>query len=175
MNKASHSSVNQLRWLQTRQQQHLSRIERVLNRGLRVDRRYRHANNGFSIWLTDAEALRVAKLRDVRQVELDYADGLATDAGPERINAPAVWEGLIGGIQQTRGEGLVIGVLDTGINFGHPSLAATVADGFIHTNPLGSGNFLGWCDPAHPLHDAAYVCTDKLIGAWDYTDARQGE
>ena len=171
----SRASVDYLQWLETRQQQHLSRIERVLNRGLRVDHRYRHANNGFSIWLTDAEALRVAKLRDVRQVELDYADRLATDAGPERINAPAVWEGLIGGIQQTRGEGLVIGVLDTGINFGHPSFAATDADGFIHTNPLGSGNFLGWCDPAHPQHDAAYVCNDKLIGAWDYTDASQGE
>jgi subtilisin family serine protease len=171
----SSASQNYLQWLETRQAQHLTRMEQVLSRSIRVDHRYRHANNGFALWLTDAEALRVAKLRDVRQVELDYADRVATDAGPERINAPALWEGMISGIEQTRGEGLVIGVVDTGINFGHPSFAATDAQGFTHTNPLGSGTFLGWCDPAHPQHDPAFACNDKLIGAWDYTDASQGE
>lgn len=169
------ASANYLQWLEGRQQQHVNRIQSVLGRELRIDHRYRHANNGFAVWLSDAEALRVARLREVRSVELDYADRLATDAGPERINAPAVWEGLLPGIAETRGEGMVIAILDTGINFDHPSFAATDGDGFTHSNPLGSGNFLGWCDPEHPEHDPAYTCNDKLIGAWDYTDATQGE
>lgn len=171
----SPAAIDYLQWLKGRQQDHLARMERVLNRSLRVDHRYQIANNGMAMWLTDAEALRVARLREVRRVELDYADRLATDAGPARINAPALWEGLVPGIEQTRGEGLLIGVLDTGINFGHPSFAATDSDGYTHVNPLGSGTFVGWCNPTHPQYDPGYACNDKLIGAWDYTDASQGE
>ncbi len=62
----------------------------------------------------------------------------------------------------TMGEGVVVGVLDTGINAGHPSFAAVAGDGYQHVNPLGAGNYLGHCvaDPA--------FCNDKLIGAWSF-------
>jgi subtilisin family serine protease len=37
---------------------------------------------------------------------------------------------------QYRGEGTVVAVLDTGINFGSPSFAATApVDGYVHSNP----------------------------------------
>jgi PKD repeat protein/subtilisin family serine protease len=58
------------------------------------------------------------------------------------------------------GEGVVVGVLDTGINSSHPSFAEVGDDGYIHTNPYGSGNFVGYC-VANPS-----FCNDKLIGAW---------
>jgi uncharacterized repeat protein (TIGR01451 family) len=75
----------------------------------------------------------------------------------------------------TRGEGIIVGILDTGINMHHPSFAEVSGDGYEHTNPFGDGVVIGWCDPAHPNHDPAYVCNNKLIGAWDYADASWGE
>ena len=60
----------------------------------------------------------------------------------------------------TMGEGIIIGVIDTGINSSHPSFAAVGGDGYAHTNPNGAGNYVGYC-VANPS-----FCNDKLIGAW---------
>jgi uncharacterized repeat protein (TIGR01451 family) len=62
------------------------------------------------------------------------------------------------------GEGIVVGIIDTGINMDHPSFADIGGDGYNHTNPRGK--FYGWCDPAHPGYDPTLVCNDKLIGVW---------
>lgn len=62
----------------------------------------------------------------------------------------------------TMGEGIIIGVIDTGINSGHPSFAAVGGDGYSHTNPYGSGNYVGYC-VANPG-----FCNNKLIGAWAF-------
>ena len=62
----------------------------------------------------------------------------------------------------TMGEGIIIGVIDTGINSSHPSFAAVGGDGYVHTNPYGSGNYVGYC-AANPS-----FCNDKLIGAWAF-------
>ena len=68
----------------------------------------------------------------------------------------------------TMGEGIVVGIIDTGINIDHPSFADIGGDGYNHTNPRGQ--FYGWCDPAHPDYDATLVCNDKLIGVWSGDD-----
>jgi hypothetical protein len=63
-------------------------------------------------------------------------------------------------ISDVRGEGVIAGIIDTGVNFQHPSFAATDGLGYTHTNPYGAGNYNGWC-AANPG-----FCTDKLIGAY---------
>jgi subtilisin family serine protease len=63
-------------------------------------------------------------------------------------------------ISGTLGEGIIVGILDSGINQGHPSFAAVAGDGYAHVNPFGSGNYVGHC-VANPS-----FCNDKLIGAW---------
>ena len=60
----------------------------------------------------------------------------------------------------SRGEGIIVGIIDTGINSAHPAFAAVSGDGYAHTNPYGSGNYVGYC-VANPS-----FCNDKLIGAW---------
>ncbi|HEU4324221.1 MAG TPA: S8 family serine peptidase [Roseiflexaceae bacterium] len=83
-----------------------------------------------------------------------------------------------GNITGYKGEGVVVGVLDSGINTTHPSFAEVGSDGYRHLNPLGQGNYKGACDPTNlPQVSAAnpsgynpeIECNNKLIGAWTFT------
>lgn len=131
-----------------------------------------HAFNGMVLSLTPDEAAALVADPMVSLVEGYKEFPLATDAGPALIGAPTVWAGSsTPGSVATRGEGVVIGVIDSGANLGSPSFADVDLDGFDHTNPLGSGTFLGWCNPANPNHNPTRdVCNDKIIGGWDFTD-----
>lgn len=91
---------------------------------------------------------------------------LTTDVSHELIGSPAIWDGDTGSGVATRGEGVLVGLLDTGINPDHPSFAATDGDGFTHTNPFGPDMFVGVCDPDTPGQPDEPICNDKLVGAW---------
>jgi hypothetical protein len=140
---------------------------------LDVSRRMQHAINAVVTDLTAAEAKIVEKSAGVLLVEPYQEFAIDTDAGPQLIDAPSVWSngtGLPPGQQvdpsgPAKGEGIVFGIIDTGINFGSPSFAATDSQGFTHTNPLGAGTFLGTCAPGGV--DAGR-CNDKLIGGHDF-------
>lgn len=86
---------------------------------------------------------------------------LNTDAGPGHIQAPNAWDGSATGVG-SMGEGVIVAIMDTGINAGSASFADVGADGYDHTNPLGSGNYLGHCSDSALAH----YCNDKLIGIW---------
>lgn len=73
---------------------------------------------------------------------------------------------LRGPLMRSQGEGVVIGVLDTGIDPGHPSFSDQPADGHIYTNPLGRR--LGVCAPDDPSYNPGFACNDKLIGAYTF-------
>lgn len=90
---------------------------------------------------------------------------LTTDVSHDVINSAGVWDGETGTGVATRGEGVVVGVIDSGVNPDHPSFAEVAGDGYVHENPFGSGSFVGVCDPSHPQHED--LCNDKLIGAWN--------
>lgn len=159
--------------LQAKQAAFLDRASALLGRQIQPLMQFQHAYNGFVAELSDAEASRLLSLPDVARVELDVDLPVDTDRGPTMINAPAVWDGsgTLGNLP-SKGAGVVVGVIDTGLNIGSPSYAAMGADGYAHVNPLGPGNYLGWCNPSNPNHDATRdLCNDKLIGGWDFTDA----
>lgn len=82
-----------------------------------------------------------------------------------------------GSISGYKGEGVIVGVIDTGINTTHPSFAALGGDGYQHLNPLGQGHYRGACDPdnlpaaseGNPSgYNPAISCNAKLIGAWTF-------
>lgn len=130
--------------------------------------RYTHTGNGFALELSADEAEALRALPGVVAVEPEWVERPLADAGPGWIGADRLWTANVPTILGTRGEGVVVGVIDTGINEGHPAFAATAADGYAHTNP--AGRFFGLCQ------NAPARCNAKLIGIWDFTTegARDG-
>jgi hypothetical protein len=151
-----------LAFLADRQSQVLGRIQASLGRDLAVEHRYLNVLNAMTLNLTPAEARSVSSMDGIRLVLPDRIMELETDIGPGHIGAPWIWNGVTLSSNQSRGEGVVVGVLDTGINSQHPSFAEVDMDGYMHVNPYGSGNFVGWC-ASNPG-----FCNDKLIGAWTF-------
>lgn len=116
--------------------------------------------NGVALSLTAAEARAVASLPGVAAVEREQIDQLQDEVSTALIRAPELWSGAAG--VSSRGAGVVVGVIDSGIHPAHPAFAGTApVDGFVHTNPRGVP--LGLCATGQA------TCTSKLIGIWDFT------
>ncbi len=144
--------------------------------------RYTEAINGIAVKLTRAQAQKVSRLDGVAAVQVDFERELTTDKGPEWIGAPTVWDGtnVPAGFEGNQGEGVIVGILDSGLNPANPSFADVVpesegGDGYDHTNPLGAGNYLGMCDPANTAQYVAnWGCNDKLIGYYNFENPAAG-
>lgn len=130
-----------------------------------IRRQFTKAINGFSMTMTQDEARRVSEMPSVAGVIRSKNYQLLTDAGPELIEADQVWSGAATptGIAN-KGEGQIIAVIDTGINTDHPSFADVGDDGYDHTNPWGSGEYVGDCAEQPEV----VTCNDKLIGVRSY-------
>ncbi len=160
----SPASTAYLLHLETAQDSVLAQMTALLGRAVQAEHRYAYAYNGLAVQLSDSEADLVAGLDAVAAVSPPVVRTVLSDAGPEWIGAPAIWDGsATPSTEGSKGEGVVVGVIDTGINFDHPSFAATGGDGYAHENPRGE--FVGLCDPL----TGAPFCNDKLIGVWDFT------
>jgi subtilisin family serine protease len=152
--------------LAERQQLFTTRAQSVLGRDVEVAYEYRNVLNGVAVAADATEAARLASLPGVTGVFPDLVQEIETDTSHDLIGSAAIWDGNTSSGLATRGEGVVVGMLDTGINPHHPSFAEVDGTGYVHENPYGSGNFVGVCDPAHPAHED--ICNDKLIGAWSF-------
>lgn len=95
---------------------------------------------------------------------------LKVQGGYAWIGARGVWDGtdVPSDKKGSLGEGVIVGVIDTGIDPYSPSFAAVGGDGYKHINP--KGKYFGVCDPEEDSYDPDFPCNDKLIGAWGYED-----
>lgn len=153
-------------YLAGQQRNMLETIEKEVGHPVEVAFQYDAAFNGFAIRLTWEEANQVVNLPGVSQVQRNEFRELLTDVGPTWIGAPGIWNGTsTNGLPGTRGEGVIVGIIDSGINSDHPSFADVGGDGYNHTNPLGAGVYRGWCNPGFAV---LMTCNDKLIGTWSY-------
>jgi subtilisin family serine protease len=111
-------------YLQTQRDAHLQSIAQSIGRTLDVTHTYLITMNGVAAELSAGEAASIANLPGVLKVSAAKEYPLATYHGPEFIGAPSIWDGTAvpGGIG-TRGQGVVVGDIDTGINSTHPSFA----------------------------------------------------
>ena len=147
-----------------------SRARQVLSRRLDIRYTYAHAFNGLAMMLAPGEEDLLSNLPGVLQVHPETKRVPLTDAGPAWVGAQELWSGAgtAGGIG-SRGEGIVIAILDTGIHPEHPSFAEIDGDAYVHANP--KGRRFGVCDESDILlFNPDFPCNDKLIGAWSFVD-----
>lgn len=143
---------------------HANQMTAALNRQVQPLLRYNVLRTGMAVLLTAEEAQLVAGMPGVLEVRKDEMYELDTDAGPQWIAADTIWDGsAVPGGAPNFGAGVVVGILDTGVNMDHPSFSATPEDGHTYVNPFGDGVFIGDCD-------GTFVCNNKLIGVWDFAD-----
>ena len=167
LNVNTAASVQYINYLKTKQSEFLTNATEAIGRQPEVVYQYQLAMNGMAVRLTAAEAAALAKLDGVAAVIPDWVEYAQTDVGPTWIGAGEVWDGTAADVA-TKGEGMIVGIVDTGINMDHPSFAATgPVDGYVHTNPRGK--FYGWCDPTNvAVYTTTVTCNDKLIGVWSF-------
>ncbi len=107
----------------------------------------------------------IGELLDVEGVVAIQEDSLEqplTDVTPDFIGATEAWDQISN--STTAGEGVVVGVLDTGIWPEHPSF---IDNGITYTGPELGCEF---GDGTDPLLGAPFACNDKLVGAYAFLD-----
>jgi subtilisin family serine protease len=124
---------------------------------------YVNALNGFAAQVNHAEAIRISNDKNVAMVIPDELMQPATDSSPTFLGLDGS-----GGAWNTglTGEGVVVGIIDTGIWPEHPSFA----DNGLPEPPVQIGDRPGFpgChfgNTAHNPNDAPFTCNNKLIGA----------
>ncbi|MEM7332089.1 MAG: S8 family serine peptidase [Chloroflexota bacterium] len=143
----------------------LTAVSQTTTQPLVTHFQYTMSFNGLGLEISPEDLAIFHNHPSVVQIFPEEIYELTTDRGPEWIGAPAVWDGSgTPNSVATQGEGIIIGVLDTGINYKHPSFADVGDDGYDHTNPWGQGVYVGACVTS------LNICNDKLIGAWDFVD-----
>lgn len=163
-------------YLVERQQLLHQAAEQRLGHAIPVIYHYTIVFNGFAVQLTAQEAAKLATLKGVINIQKDHlrrplnetTDDTAYDSIydsiPAFLQAPSIWHGTATGPHPgTKGEGVIVGVIDSGIWPEHPSFAD---DG---SYPLPAVWHGGCQAPAD--RSPAYVCNNKLIGIQYFLNA----
>lgn len=107
------------------------RLNAAIGRELRISHHYLATHNGIAAWLTREEADTVRRQPGVKRVTEETFEQPSSFRSATFLGADRLWDGSAAphGIG-TRGEGTVLGMLDTGILATHPSFADDAACGF---------------------------------------------
>ncbi|KAH7424310.1 hypothetical protein KP509_11G002200 [Ceratopteris richardii] len=127
---------------------------------------YTHVLNGFAVQLTSTQADALRKLPRVQRIEADQKVEKLTTYTPDYLRLPTgAW--LSDGGPTTAGEGVVIGIIDTGIDPRHPSFNTNGS--MVHTRSLGA--FHGKCENSNA--GLGPFCNGKIIAAQHFGVAAQ--
>jgi hypothetical protein len=148
---------------------YLGRIESRITRAItnrvesaRITNSFRIAYGGVAMQLPANRVKDLLRVEDVVAVQKDVLAQPLTDATPEFIGATEAWDQISG--PATSGEGVIVGVLDTGIWPEHPSWADP---GIDHPGGTFACEFGDGSDPAL---GSPFECNDKLVGAYAFVD-----
>lgn len=138
----------------------------------RVTRHYTVVYGGVAVLAPLTSVSQLAALPGVLAVYEDGLEQLDTDTSPRFIGVGRLWRELGGAA--TAGEGVIVGVIDSGIWPEHPSFSDPDPRGNAYPAPVwggtGTGDGCNFGDTAFNPNDAPFTCNNKLIGAYDFTD-----
>ena len=130
----------------------------------KVTRRYDLVLNGVAVQVPTADVAAIAALPGVAAVLPDELLALQTDSSPAFIGAPTAWAGLGG--QESAGQGIIVGVLDSGVWPEHPSFSDPDPSGKAYAPPPAAPDGSRACQfGTGSQPGAAFACNNKLIGA----------
>ncbi len=148
------------------QASHLQAMIKALGRDLKATHHFLVTHSGLAAHLTPEEAQTVRGLPGIKSVERDRLYHTTTFRSPEFIGADKIWDGTAvpPGSSGTKGEGMIIAMLDTGLDPNHPSFANDVACGHGTTQPnkllsvldCSSTDVNGLCNGPDPVDHAAH-------------------
>ncbi|CAI5959274.1 unnamed protein product [Closterium sp. NIES-65] len=149
------------------QQQQVVAETRVSERNMLYS--YKFAANGFAARLTQADVRRLKRHAMVADVTRSYGVRSATTYTPRFLQLPgSMWKSSGGGSRA--GEGVVIGVVDTGIWPEHPSFRVANSS---HVYPRPPRRWAGKCVRTRDF--PASRCTRKLVGARFFSRAYEAQ
>jgi len=160
LNVHSPDSKKYLRFLNERFESFRGEAMLKLGRQLKPVHRYRNAVNGFATELSAAEVRALRDMPGVKSVVPDEIHHLETDSGPKWIGATKIHDGSAGDFLPSGGEGVIVGIIDFGVNWDNVSFIDPGLPGWDHENPYGEQ--LGLCS------DPEVLCNDKLVGVYDF-------
>jgi subtilisin family serine protease len=130
--------------------------------GAVVGQRIRTVYGGIALRIPGNKAAEVLKLPGAVAVQEDKPQQLLTDASPQFIGAPTIYNQLGG--SDSSGKGVIVGVLDSGAWPEHPSFAGP--PGLPAPGPTKDGTPRVCNFGDNPLTPAAdpFTCNNKLIG-----------
>jgi len=147
--------------------------------GGQIIHRYKAVFNGVSLVTMSDKVDALAGLSGVTGIYLDELQQLDTETSPDFIDADDVWDELGG--EEKAGEGVIVGILDSGIWPEHPSVSDPDPEGDAYPAPpivpgangFGASGPRSTCDfgnTAYNVNDVPFTCNNKLIGAYSFID-----
>ena len=134
--------------------------------GGQVVHRYTKVFNGVSMIVPQSSVGDVAGAAGVKAVFPDELLQLETNRTPEFIGATAAWSTLGG--QSNAGEGVVVGILDSGIWPESPAFSDPDPSGKPYAPPPGGPYACEFGNTAWNPNDAPFTCNNKVIGAQQF-------
>lgn len=129
--------------------------------GAKITYRYNAVLGGVAVLVPKDQLNLLATLPGVKSALADKPQEGNTNLSPKFIHADQVWK-LTGELGGRQGEGVIVGVIDTGIWPEHPSFSDPDPSGKLYSPP--PSKWQGICE--QPKDGSAPItCNNKLIGA----------
>lgn len=112
--------------------------------------------NGIAVNMNASDMAQVAKMAGVKHVRFLPRHYPTNGSSVPFVGAPQFWEGTPLGMVGLKGEGIRIGIIDTGVDYQHPDFG-------------GSGLLADYqANDTTIITDPAAFPTAKVIGGWDF-------
>jgi subtilisin family serine protease len=128
----------------------------------RIGHRLSVVLNAVSLVVPEHAVGAIARVSGVKAILADSKQQVQTVSSPGFIGAPTLWNQAGG--QAAAGEGVIVGLIDTGVWPEHPSFSDPDGSGRPYAAPAGWNGAPCEFGSARP-NDAPFACNNKLLGA----------